>query len=352
MPDLEKQSDKDDFSLQESRKTALKLLPFLYQALNSDRRHNIYEDHFLGKMIDTKKKDEMLPISSYEADAVDALLGLQNIESDLPNHDQLIVTDAKILEKDLLEFKPIQKIHRYKNATINTVRSGNTGFIFESTPNHKWVVKFPETISDKRLKHIRNENGYSLLETSEILNNKSNKLLVVSAVYREGEGTLKNKIYKYGDNWISYLLESSQEQRQSWLFSAIVYDGNQKKTERPTENKTLSNLEWEYDGNHGKQSFGFKQKDIQHRDAFLLSAFLNEGTVTWKKAKNTEILDVLQMIVTANTDIINRVISEVDVSGYNEEYVNNIKTEIDNLRKYANECFVDICKAYSCKTVS
>lgn len=68
-----------------------------------------------------------------------------------------------------------------------------------------------------------------------------------------------------------------------------------------------------------------------------------------KHAKNTEILDVLQMVVTANTDIINRAIREIDISGYNEEYINNIKTEIYNLRSYANECFVDICKAYSCK---
>jgi len=193
------------------------------------------------------------------------------------------------LEKDILEFRPIQKIHRYKNVATNIIRSGNTGFVFQSTPNHKWVVKLPDTVSERRNKHTRNQNGYSLLETSEILDNRNNKLLVVSGLYSDGSGKLKSKVYKYGDNWISYLLESSQEQRQAWLFSAIVYDGNQKKTERVTENISLSALEWEYDGNHGKQSFGFKQKDIMHRDAFLLSAFLNEGMVTWKKVKDREI---------------------------------------------------------------
>ena len=193
------------------------------------------------------------------------------------------------LEKDILEFKPIQKIHRYKNVTTNIIRSGNTGFVFESTPNHKWVIKLPDIASERKNKYTRNQNGYSLLETSEILNNRNHKLLVVSGLYRDGGGKLKSKIYKYGDNWINYLLESSQEQRQAWLFSAIVYDGNQKKTERVIENSSLSALEWEYDGNHGKQSFGFKQKDIMHRDAFLLSAFLNEGMVTWKKVKDREI---------------------------------------------------------------
>lgn len=193
------------------------------------------------------------------------------------------------MNKDVLEFKPIQKLHRYKNITTNIVKSGNTGFIFESTPNHKWVIKLPETVSERQNKYETNHNNYSLIETQEILSNKHNKLLVVSAPYVEGNKTLKNKIYKYGDNWINYLIESSQEQRQAWLFSAIVYDGNQKKTQRLTQKNNNSDLEWEYDGNHGKQSFGFKQKDIIHRDAFLLSAFLNEGLVTWKKAKNKEI---------------------------------------------------------------
>lgn len=141
------------------------------------------------------------------------------------------------LEKDILEFKPIQNLHRYKDATTNIVKSGNTGFMFEATPNHKWVIKLPQTISDRKNKYTRNNNDYSLIETDEILINRHNKLLVVSAPYTEGSKTLKNKIYKYGNNWINYLLEATQEQRQAWLFSAIIYDGNQKKTERLTERK-------------------------------------------------------------------------------------------------------------------
>ena len=193
------------------------------------------------------------------------------------------------MDKDILEFKPIQAIHRYKNAKTNVIRSGNTGFIFEATENHKWVVKLPDTISDMQRKYIRNHNNFYLIETRDLLKNKNSKSLVVSAPYFGGNKIIKDKIYKYGDNWISYLLESSYEQRQSWLFSAIIYDGNQRKTQRLTENINHSSLEWEYDGNYGKQSFGFKQKDIMHRDAFLLSAFLNEGLVTWKKVKGREI---------------------------------------------------------------
>ena len=192
------------------------------------------------------------------------------------------------LEKDILEFKPVLNIHRYKDAQTQIVRSGNNGFIFESTKNHKWVIKLPEAISERKNKYDR-INNMTLVETEVLLQKKNKKSIVVSAPYDGGESIRKNKIYKYGDNWIKYILEADQGQRQAWLFSAIVYDGNQQKIERLTENNSMNELEWGYDGKNDKQSFGFKQKDIMHRDAFLLSAFLNQGLVTWKKVKDKEI---------------------------------------------------------------
>ena len=187
------------------------------------------------------------------------------------------------MEKDILEFKPILNLYRYKNVQTNIIKSGNTGFIFECTPNHKWVVKLPTQKSDKTGKYEK-INDMSLIETSDLLNAKRNKHLIVSAKYNGGTSLKKDKIFKYGDNWIKYILDISQEQRQSWLFSAIVYDGNQIKTERILEkNEDVGELDWKYSGNHGKQSFGFKQKNVEHRDAFLLAAFLNSGTVTWKE---------------------------------------------------------------------
>lgn len=193
------------------------------------------------------------------------------------------------IENDELEFKPILNIHRYKNAKTNVIQSGNTGFIFECTDNHKWVVKLPKSKSSRINKYNRIDDK-TLIETNDLLTNKNNKHLVVSAYYNGGNNLKKDKIFKYGDNWIKYILDISNEQRQSWLFSAIVYDGNQKKIERLTENsKNIIENEWLYTSPNGKQSFGFKQKDINHRDAFLLSAFLNAGIVTWKKSKNNDI---------------------------------------------------------------
>jgi hypothetical protein len=193
------------------------------------------------------------------------------------------------IENDELEFKPILNLHRYKDVKTNIVKSGNNGFVFEATDNHKWVVKLPET-KGKRLEKYNRINDKALIETTDLLANKNNKHLVVSAQYNGGEKVKLDKIFKYGTNWVKYILDVTNEQRQAWLFSAIVYDGNQQKVERLTENiNNIEELDWVYTGTQGKQSFGFKQKDIEHRDAFLLSAFLNSGLVTWKKVKDKDI---------------------------------------------------------------
>lgn len=193
------------------------------------------------------------------------------------------------IEKNELEFKPILNLHRYKDVKTNVVKSGNNGFIFEATDNHKWVVKLPK-IKGARLEKYNRINDKALIETSDLLANKNNKHLVVSAQYNGGENIKIDKIFKYGTNWVKYILDITSEQRQTWLFSAIVYDGNQQKVERLTEyTNNVDDLNWLYTGPHGKQSFGFKQKDIEHRDAFLLSAFLNSGLVTWKKVKDKDI---------------------------------------------------------------
>lgn len=194
------------------------------------------------------------------------------------------------IEKNELEFKPILNLHYYLNADTIVFSRGNTGFKVESTPNHRWVTKLPKTKSNKRIKYERIANDISLIETEELLQNKNNKHIVSSATYNGGEPVLKDKIYKYTDNWTKYVINASKEQREAWLYSAIVYDGDQRKTQRLNEKKNnISESEWAYDGNHGKQSFGFKQKNIDHRDAFLLSAFMNSGSVSWKKYKNKDI---------------------------------------------------------------
>lgn len=195
------------------------------------------------------------------------------------------------LKKDRLEFKPILRIFSYENAETYVVRNGNTGWRFECTPNHKWVVKYPSCKGSRGRKKYKDViNNMRLVSIEELLFEcGSNRKLVISSKYHEGSPVSLDKIYKYQTNWIEYLLCCSPEQRETWLYSAIVYDGNQVKTQRLTSQKSESSHEHSYDTPHGKQSFGFKQKDLNHRDAFLLSAFLNKGLVTFKKNKSAEL---------------------------------------------------------------
>lgn len=195
------------------------------------------------------------------------------------------------LEKEQLEFKPILNLYYYDNAETCVVKNGNTAWKFECTPNHKWVIKHPKCEGTRgRKKYIDIINDMRLASIEELLSGSgSNRKLVISSKYYGGKPISLDKIYKYQTNWIEYLLNCSPEQRESWLYSAIVYDGNQIKTQRLVGQKNESNHEYLYDTPRGKQSFGFKQKDINHRDAFLLSAFLNKGLVTFKKVNNRDV---------------------------------------------------------------
>lgn len=209
-------------------------------------------------------------------------------------YDQLSIGDEILtfsLEKNELEFKPVQNLHYYKNAPTYVVRNGNTGFKFECTPNHKWVIKYPKCQSTRGRKKYKNiVNDMRLVSIEDILLNEyKNRQLVISSKYTGGKPVSLEKIYKYQTNWVEYLLNCSSEQRESWLYSAIVYDGNHIKTQRLVGKKNESLHEYMYDTPHGKQSFGFKQKDVNHRDAFLLSAFLNKGIVTFRKHKSANI---------------------------------------------------------------
>jgi hypothetical protein len=212
------------------------------------------------------------------------------------NYEELQIGDQILtfsLQKNLLEFKPILNLHRYENAPTYVVQNGNTGFKFECTPNHKWVVKRSACKGKRRRRKLNHLiNDMELVKIDDILHGSgSNRKLVISSNYLGGNPISMEKIYKYQTNWIEYLINCSPEQRESWLYSAIVYDGNQIKTERLVKQKNESAHEYNFDTPHGKQSFGFKQKDINHRDAFLLSAFMNQGIVTFRKHKNADVFN-------------------------------------------------------------
>ncbi len=60
--------------------------------------------------------------------------------------------------------------------------------------------------------------------------------------------------------------------------------------------------------------------------------------------KRTEISNVLGMYVTCMTDLFYRL--------YDEGNMNGIKKEMNQLKKYVNECLSKISKTYNCKAYS
>jgi hypothetical protein len=103
------------------------------------------------------------------------------------SHSELTVGEEILtfnLKKDCLEFKPILNLHHYEDVDTWFVKNGNTGFKFECTPNHKWVVKYENK-----------SNVSQLLTTEELLNTDHNIKLVTNSLYKEELPIISDKIY-------------------------------------------------------------------------------------------------------------------------------------------------------------
>lgn len=106
------------------------------------------------------------------------------------------------LKNDCLEFQPIKNLYRYENADTYVVRNGDTGWKFECTPNHKWVVKHPKVKDGSSIKKFTDMvNDMRLATTEELLSNGgSNRKLVISSKYYDGNPVEMQKIYKHQTN--------------------------------------------------------------------------------------------------------------------------------------------------------
>jgi hypothetical protein len=211
------------------------------------------------------------------------------------------------------KWTPILNLHFYKNApTIDMIKPGHNLKI-TSTPDHKWVVfrkstgsnlivhKDAELIFDliQKLKskkitfanakkqknsiqqHYNRYKNYSweeflneskfskggefLITTEELKNNYIGDYVIKnSAPLDEKYNKLDLKFTsKYGDSWTTKVLNMSRSQAEVWFSSAIVYDGHQPK-------------DYEINSNNSKtyKTYGFKQKHIDHQDAFVASCIL------------------------------------------------------------------------------
>lgn len=103
-------------------------------------------------------------------------------------HNELNVGDEILtysLEKDMLEFQPIKNLFFYEDADTYVVQNGNTGWLFECTPNHKWVVKHS---CNEQEKYTDMVNDMRLTTTEELLEEGSNRKLVISSNYDDSNG--------------------------------------------------------------------------------------------------------------------------------------------------------------------
>jgi hypothetical protein len=224
------------------------------------------------------------------------------------------------METKTTKWTPILKLHHYKNApTVDIIKSGHN-LKLTSTADHKWVV-YRKNTGCNVIIHKDAELIYSLIQKlknkeisfSEAKKYKSSiqrhykiykdytwqEFLKESKFSKGGEflistEELKNSAYadyviknaaplddkydecnlkltsKYNDSWTKKVLGMNSKQAEIWFCSAIVYDGNQ-----------IKDCEINSNGSKTYKSYGFKQKHIDHQDAFVASCILTGRRVRY-----------------------------------------------------------------------
>lgn len=173
-------------------------------------------------------------------------------------------------EKNQLEWDIIKNIHFYKSADTIRMYKANTCFDFLSTKDHKWVLKNRKRVTNKikASKYKEREYKYEdqFVTTENITKNMS---LITSARMINSESIPLKDFRKHEWSWVETVLKMSNEQREAWLASAIIYDGH--------ENG--------YSDLHKRASYGFSQKNKDHGDASAICAALLGYNVSFKSHK-------------------------------------------------------------------
>ncbi len=170
-----------------------------------------------------------------------------------------IVSYNKI--KNCLEWDFVKNIHFYKNADTIRLYKANTCFDFVCTKDHKWVIKNKQKTSNKKYKYED-----QLVRAEDITKNMN---IITSARMENSESISLSDFRKYDWSWTEKVLKMSNEQREAWLASAIIYDGH--------ENN--------YSQLHNRGSYGFSQKNTDHGDAAAICAALLGYNVSFNKNK-------------------------------------------------------------------
>jgi GH24 family phage-related lysozyme (muramidase) len=168
------------------------------------------------------------------------------------------------INTDKLEWKPILNIHDFEDAPLVEMKK-STGFKIRCTPNHKWVVKYD--VVDNKNKFTKTE----LIETKELMIKKHHKKLVCCAFLEDSPLRSNLEEWSKTDLWTEKILAMSKDQREVYLASAIVYDGND--CGPSTKIK-------------GRHTLGFSQKKEDHFWAAIFAAYLNGYHVHYREKKS------------------------------------------------------------------
>lgn len=173
-------------------------------------------------------------------------------------------------EKNQLEWDIIKNIHFYKSADTIRMYKANTCFDFLSTKNHRWIIKNRKRVTNQTKVSKYKERDYKyedqFVTTENITRNMS---LITSARMINSESIPLKDFRKHEWSWVEMILKMSNEQREAWLASAIIYDGH--------ENG--------YSDLHKRASYGFSQKNKDHGDAAAICAALLGYNVSFRSHK-------------------------------------------------------------------
>jgi hypothetical protein len=188
-----------------------------------------------------KAKFDVYPCVPLESQAI--------TKDGLKTYDELEVGENILtynIDKDSLEWKPILHLHFYEQAPLKKIYK-KTGFSIRATENHKWVVKTGDEYQN-----------VSLVETKDI--HKRMRMITCASLKEEAKSSLIEEKWSKNDNWVKKVLSWSNEQREIYLASSIVYDGHDQGGSTKIKDR---------------HTFGFTQKNNDHFWATLLSAYLN-----------------------------------------------------------------------------
>lgn len=171
-------------------------------------------------------------------------------------------------EKDKLEWDVVKNIHFYEKASTIRMYKANTCFDFTSTKDHKWVLK--NKVRKKSLLSKYKDRAYKYSDQLVSTENITRNMQLITAAKMTNSKSISLKDFrKYDWSWVQIILKMSNEQREAWLASAIVYDGH--------ENS--------YSDMHERGSYGFSQKNKDHGDAAAICAALLGFNVSFRNHK-------------------------------------------------------------------